>query len=98
MPLNGSNSPVVGAVECGTGRRPHARATAASAVGEAGGFNAVQKLLTNPASGTCPLTGDARQPSARWCTTVAVVGTLASTSSHHVPFADIKVFWVATAE
>jgi hypothetical protein len=32
-----------GTVEGGTGRRPHARPTAA---GEAGGFNAVQKLLT----------------------------------------------------
>jgi hypothetical protein len=33
------------AVEGGIGRRPHARPTAAAA-GEAGGFNAVQKLFT----------------------------------------------------
>ena len=33
--------------EGGTGRRPHARPTAGSAAGEAGGLNAVQKLLTN---------------------------------------------------
>lgn len=32
--------------EGGTGRRPHARPEAAAAAGEAGRFNAVQKLLT----------------------------------------------------
>ena len=38
--------------EGGTGRRPHARPDCPAA-GEAGRFNAVQKLLTNPSPGAC---------------------------------------------
>jgi len=37
----------LGQAEGGTGRRPHARPAASPAAGEAGGFNAVQKLFTN---------------------------------------------------
>src|SRR5665811_1241782 len=45
---SGSSSALrfVDVAEGGTGRRPHARPEAAAAAGEAGRFNAVQKLLT----------------------------------------------------
>jgi len=39
-----------GRAQGGTGRRPHARPEVGAAAGAAGGFNAVQKLFTNPES------------------------------------------------